>query len=68
MIQGEVVENGESIAFLWIRPEPKPKQDKKKADLNSVIAEQDQAVRALAEAKRRICELEALLRTKEEIT
>ncbi|GHU49240.1 hypothetical protein FACS1894200_07690 [Spirochaetia bacterium] len=60
-------EAAEHAPVFWFRP-PKPKQNKKKADLNSVIAERDQAVRALAEAKRRICELEALLHTKKEIT
>ena len=55
----EAIEHTMPVPFLWIRPKPEPMQDKKKADLNTVIAERDQAVRELAKAKRRIAELEA---------
>ncbi|GHV09054.1 hypothetical protein FACS189485_21260 [Spirochaetia bacterium] len=56
---GEIkpIEAGELISILWFRP-PEPKKDKKKADLQTVIAERDRAVHALAEANRRIAELE----------
>jgi predicted nucleic acid-binding protein len=56
----EAVEQNMPLPFLWIRPKPDPKQGKPaKADLQTVIAERDKAVRELAEAKRRIAELEA---------
>jgi predicted nucleic acid-binding protein len=55
----------EGINFFYFRP-PKEKQDKEKIDLNAVIRRTDQehaarveAEHALAEAKRRIAELEA---------
>ncbi|GHV76103.1 hypothetical protein AGMMS49942_09240 [Spirochaetia bacterium] len=55
------VEEAEHFPFLWIRPKPEPKPKKKKVDVNAIIAERDQAVRALAEAKLRIAGLEATL-------
>jgi predicted nucleic acid-binding protein len=45
------VEAAEPVTIFWFRP-PKEKQDKKKVDVNAIIAE-------LTEAKRRIAELEA---------
>jgi predicted nucleic acid-binding protein len=53
------VEEAEQYPFLWVRPKPEPKQGKTKADLQTLIAERDTARRELAEAKRRIAELEA---------
>jgi PIN domain nuclease of toxin-antitoxin system len=53
------VEEGESIPFLWIRPKPAPKPGKTKVDVNAVIRRAEEAERKLAEAKRRIAELEA---------
>ncbi|GHV26941.1 hypothetical protein AGMMS4952_07840 [Spirochaetia bacterium] len=53
------VEEAEQFPFLWIRPKPAPKPKKKKMDMNAIIAEWDQALRALAEANRRIAALEA---------
>jgi predicted nucleic acid-binding protein len=53
------VEEAEHFPFLWIRPKQEPKPGKKKADLQAVTAERDQAVQALAAANRRIAELEA---------
>jgi PIN domain nuclease of toxin-antitoxin system len=56
---GEIkpVEAAEPVSILWFRP-PEPKRDKRKADLQTIIAERDRAVYALAEANRRIAELE----------
>jgi predicted nucleic acid-binding protein len=54
----EPIEAAEPISIYWFRP-PKEKPPKAKADVNALIAERDQAVQALAEAKRRIAELEA---------
>jgi hypothetical protein len=42
---------------------PKEKQAKKKPDVNTITAERDQAVQALAEANRRITELETQRRS-----
>jgi predicted nucleic acid-binding protein len=53
------VEEAEQFPFLWIRPKPEPKPPRNKADLRTVTAERDQAIQALAEASRRIAELEA---------
>jgi predicted nucleic acid-binding protein len=53
------VEESETIPFLWIRPKPETKPDKKKTDLQTVTAERDQAIQALAEANQRIAEFEA---------
>jgi predicted nucleic acid-binding protein len=54
------VEVAEPVAFFWFRP-PKEKQPKAKTDVNALIQRTEEAERALAEAKRRIAELEASL-------
>jgi predicted nucleic acid-binding protein len=56
----EPINAAEPITFYWFRP-PKEKQAKKKAVLQTIIAERDTARRELAEANRRIAELEAAL-------
>jgi PIN domain nuclease of toxin-antitoxin system len=52
----------ENAPVFWFRP-PKEKQAKKKPDVNAITAERDQAVQALAEANRRIAELETQRRS-----
>jgi PIN domain nuclease of toxin-antitoxin system len=56
---GEIkpVEAGEPISILWFR-QPETQKGKKKTDLQTIIAERDRAAHALAEANRRIAELE----------
>ncbi|GHU62656.1 hypothetical protein FACS189445_5750 [Spirochaetia bacterium] len=55
----EAVEHNMPIPFLWIRPKPEPMPGKERVNLQTIIAERDQARAALAAANRRIAELEA---------
>jgi hypothetical protein len=59
---GEIkpVDMAEPVTVRWFRP-PKEKQVRQKPDVNAIIRRAEKAERALAEANRRIAELEALL-------